>query len=322
MTDFVALISKDAFEKLAGKDPKPATWLKLDRYDSKHAALEGLATKGNRLFLLTVRGDAPWLVKVLMLCKRDPQGWKGMGLGVTLDLSPVRHLLELTRDAPKGKLAMSLQTPRALSEHDSMLLMHLHNESDGKYTRGNKPYVAALPKWLLADAANAGAPEKAEKAKKPAKKSPAKPAKAAPMPVALVDAALALIEENSISAEDADGWLDEPKRQYGLRGEFTESVQSVIDGVLGGVERKELLRMLGAELAPFVDGPSLSRVLAHEKEGGLEAIADQFALRAVDDLCRALLALAVDQPERVPATCAGFVDGLGKFVPKAKQLLG
>ena len=72
MTDFVALISKDAFEKLAGKDPKPATWLKLDRYDSKHAALEGLATKGNRLFLLTVRGDAPWLVKVLMLCKREP----------------------------------------------------------------------------------------------------------------------------------------------------------------------------------------------------------------------------------------------------------
>lgn len=50
-------------------------------------------------------------------------------------------------------------------------------------------------------------------------------------------------------------------------------------------------------------------------------LVDPFAIRAVDDLARALLALALGRPEAVPATCAGTAHLLGPWVARAKAAL-
>jgi hypothetical protein len=50
-------------------------------------------------------------------------------------------------------------------------------------------------------------------------------------------------------------------------------------------------------------------------------LVDHFAIRAMDDLARALLALTLNRPDDVPATCASYRALLEKNLPKAKKIL-
>ncbi len=335
MSDAIAIISRPIFEKLAGKAPACGVeLLDLRRYDSTAKGLDTLAEPESKLFLVTVRPDgALWLVQLLVACKKDAKGWSGIRDGAVIDLGPVRHLLRIAKDVPAAKLAMSLQTPRALGKHDSTLLYFIATEGLNK-ARSGKPYVAKLPKWLLEDAAKAADvadakamdKPKGKATEKPKAKAPEKPkgkataaekAKATAVLGSLINAAISVIEEASPDRDEAVSLLREPKRQYGLRGELTESVQTV----LGGMDTKELVKTLGAELAPFVDGPSLAVALRYVKNGDVGDIVQEFAVRAVDDLARALLALALGRPEAMPPTCVGYKDVLARSVGKAKALL-
>ena len=309
MGDAIAIISKPVFEKLAGGEPKLGAEYWIERYDSTHKGLDTLAD-GGALYLVTVRpGDVLWLVQSLRVLTKDDKGWKPVSNHcATVDLTPVKHLLDITRYVEPGKLAMSLQTPRALTPHDARLLVHAANEAHTKYTR-KKVFNVTFPKWLLEDAAKAGAPPAPPKPAKPAKPAPPKPAKKKPQAMSLseilVEGALAQIEEVAGTAKPAK-LLAEPKRKKGLRGNFTETVQSVF----GGSELGEARRLLSKELAPFVDGPALGLALAEVGDDVPSDLVDQFAIKAIDDLARALVALALDRPGDVPATCIGFRDEL------------
>ena len=143
----------------------------------------------------------------------------------------------------------------------------------------------------------------------------------------LIEGAMAQIEEvASEVVSDPDEMLSAPKHQpsYGLRGRYTESVQSIL---AGGIDAQEARRLLASDLAPFVDGPSLAMVLRYlavqkTKPDDLSPeIADAFAVRAVDDLARALVALALDRRGDVPATCEALVPVLEEHVPSVEGLL-
>lgn len=315
MADALAIISRAEFEKIAGKDPKLGVAHTISRYDSTHKALDTLAS-GGALYLVTVRpGDELWLVGAMRVLEKTKTGWTAVSnRAATADLTAVKHLLEVTANAPPGKLAMSLQTPRVLSPHDARLLTHVESESADKASR-KKPYTVKFPKWLLEHAAEQGSPPKPEKAARSAK--PAKPRGKTSLSEILVEGALAQLEE-VLGDGKPEKLLAEPKRTKGLRGAFTQTVQSVF----GGPEPDEARRLLREELAPFVDGPALALALATIGDDVHGDLVDQFAIRAIDDLARALLALALDRPDDVPATCAPYRDELAERADSVKALLG
>jgi hypothetical protein len=326
MAGALAIISKAVFEKLAGKQPKPGEVLRqLQRYDSRHAALEVLAEPGGELFLVTVRPDeALWLVAVLPGPKRDKRGWASWINNMPMtDISVLRPLLLVTAGAQPGKLAMSLQTPRVLSAHDEMFLRHVKVDAESAAVR-NKPFTVKFPKWLLADAKASLEPAPQKKLKPlPPAKNPA-PAKkkskkdAATLPELIVECALAQIEEEIGGLQDDPApYLKAPKWKGSLRGAFTESVQGVFAGAL---EPKEARRMLAKELAPFVDGPSMKIAKAAAK-GDFEELVDQFAIRAIDELARGLVALALQRPDFVPACCAPYANAMEGYVEQVQELL-
>jgi hypothetical protein len=102
--------------------------------------------------------------------------------------------------------------------------------------------------------------------------------------------------------------LGEAKPKNGLRGRFTETVQSIF----GGNEPAELRRLLREELAPFVDGPALSLALTQVKDDVYGDLVDQFAI----------LALALDRPTDVPATCMPLEKALKSYVEQTREILG
>jgi hypothetical protein len=315
MADVLAIISKAQFEKLAGKGAQPGALLSTRRYDSLHKALEPLEGGGS-LFLVTVRppNDALWLVAVLEAVKRDGKGWTSAGNSVAMtDISDLKAKIRFASgtgmSAKAGALGMSLQTPRELAPGDVKLLR------------------AKLPKGAAAKSA----------AKKPTAATPAPKAAAAKGPAgaaqimdagqALMDGAIAQLGEVIDDAkDDPNAYLRAPKWKpsYVLRGLFTESVQSIYSGA---IDAKEACRMLGEELAPFVDGAALAMVLRACADEVKDAddlygeIVDHFAIRAVDDLARGLLALALDRPNEVPATCARYRSLLERNLPQARELL-
>ena len=90
--------------------------------------------------------------------------------------------------------------------------------------------------------------------------------------------------------------------------------------------------MMDEELATFVDGRALAMALRYVMRGGPKkvfadpdgffgALLDEFAIRAMDDMARAMLALALDRPGDVPATCAKLVPMLASRVDAVKELL-
>jgi hypothetical protein len=126
----LAVVSKAVFEKDARSGGKVFgvgdVW-PTALYASQSPHLDVLAAGGS-LFLVTVRpDDVLWLVGILESPKKSEKGWRS-----TPNTAPVRDVSrQLSRlrfstgkgvSAERGKLGMSLQTPRQLTDADASLL--------------------------------------------------------------------------------------------------------------------------------------------------------------------------------------------------------
>lgn len=125
MTSMLAIVSKSVFAQQFGKNVEVGDVLPLDVYRSKSKAFGAL---DGDLYLVTVRpGDTLWLVGVL----RGPQQIE-TGFMAAKNTEPVTDVTGLVAsirfttgkgiNAAPGKLGMSLQTPRQLSDADVVLL--------------------------------------------------------------------------------------------------------------------------------------------------------------------------------------------------------
>ncbi len=124
----LAVVSKAVFEKQAPKGLALGGVWPLDRYVSKNPGLASLSD-GGALFLVTVRppDERLWLVAVLEGLSFDGEQWVGRAnVAKVVDVTPLLGKLVLATGkgitAEKGKLGMSLQTPRPLAEADVALL--------------------------------------------------------------------------------------------------------------------------------------------------------------------------------------------------------
>ncbi len=142
MPSILAVVSKKVFEVDARRDGKKLglgdVW-PTARYASAHAALRPLA-EGGHIFLMTVRppDEALWLVAVLESPKFDGEGWASKENTVPItDASSLRARIQFANGsgvtAEKGKLGMSLQTPRALSAETEALLLQLSGTAATTY---------------------------------------------------------------------------------------------------------------------------------------------------------------------------------------------
>jgi hypothetical protein len=134
MPSILAVVSKKVFEADARRDGKKLglgdVW-PTARYASAHAALRPLC-EGGDILLMTVRppDEALWLVAVLESPKFDGEGWAAKENAVPMtDATSLRAKIQFANGsgvtAEKGKLGMSLQTPRTLSAETEALLLQL-----------------------------------------------------------------------------------------------------------------------------------------------------------------------------------------------------
>lgn len=131
MPDVMAIVSKAIFEKTARNAKAGSLW-PTHVYRSANKQLEKLGKDG-RLFLVTVRpterkGEALWLVGVLENPRFDGEQWTAdRNQRPIVDISGLKDKLKFESGkglgGGKGSLAMSLQTPRALTRDDSNLLL-------------------------------------------------------------------------------------------------------------------------------------------------------------------------------------------------------
>lgn len=128
MSSVLAVVAKAVFEKQAPKNAQLGQIWATDAYLSHHAKLEPLDS-GGTLFLATVRppDERLWLVAVLESPAHGEDGWRAAANVVPI--ADITHLLPKLRfdsgkgnTAEPGKLGMSLQTPRGLTEADVALL--------------------------------------------------------------------------------------------------------------------------------------------------------------------------------------------------------
>lgn len=133
MGSVLAIVSKAVFEKALGFSPAVTkrgaslaghVLVGLDSYVTSHKAFDTLA-RGGSIFMVTVRppDEKVWLVAILDDPARNGTTWKAEpNVTVMTDITKVIRKLRFESGtgitAAKGKLAMSLQTPRALTEAD------------------------------------------------------------------------------------------------------------------------------------------------------------------------------------------------------------
>ncbi len=132
MASVFAVVSKKVFEseaRAAGKVLGLGGVWPTALYKSTHASLKPLAG-GGHLFLVTVRppNEALWLIALLRDVKGVPTGWTATAnstpiLDITKLKSKIRFATGTGITAEKGKLGMSLQTPRTLTDADVALLL-------------------------------------------------------------------------------------------------------------------------------------------------------------------------------------------------------
>lgn len=132
MASVFAVVSKKVFETDLRRGGKVlglgAVW-PTEKYASTHAALKPLKD-GGHLFLVTVRppDEALWLIAVLRDVTAAKDGWKAKPNTVPItDITSLKSKIRFATGAgitaAKGKLGMSLQTPRALTDADATLLL-------------------------------------------------------------------------------------------------------------------------------------------------------------------------------------------------------
>lgn len=128
MASVLAIYSKGVFEKKArGADGELlglGDVFPLELYTSTHRGLGPLAD-GGALYVVTVRppDESLWLVAVLESPVLGEDGWRAAPNRVPItDVTNLRNVLRFTSGKgitqAKGKLGMSLQTPRALTDED------------------------------------------------------------------------------------------------------------------------------------------------------------------------------------------------------------
>ncbi|MFT3698889.1 MAG: hypothetical protein QM831_37425 [Kofleriaceae bacterium] len=181
MGSVMCIVSKPIFEKAAGKEPELGTVLGMDKYVTTNKALNTLSDGGN-LYLVTVRKDeddneALWLVGVLVNPEFDGSEWSATASTVPLtDITSLRSKIKYVSgkgmSQAAGALAMSLQTPRELSEDDIALLDATYTEPEHEgegfpaapddeipATSGERRVGDALVHAIIDDPYNAGARE-------------------------------------------------------------------------------------------------------------------------------------------------------------------
>lgn len=131
MPDVMAIVSKAIFEKSVRNAGVGSLW-STHVYRSANKQLEKLGRDG-RLFLVTVRptakkGEALWLVGVLESPQFDGEQWTAARnqrpiANITGLIDKLKFESGKGLGGGKGSLAMSLQTPRALTSSDSALLL-------------------------------------------------------------------------------------------------------------------------------------------------------------------------------------------------------
>jgi uncharacterized protein (TIGR02996 family) len=136
MASVMAIVSKAVFDKMAPpKTVAVGQLIDTNRYVSKQKVFErelGEEGGGGALFLVTVRpeGERLWLVAILEAPEFDGEAWTAAKNAVRIvDITDVLGKLELASGegvgVKKGKLGMSLQTPRVLSDADVTMLRGL-----------------------------------------------------------------------------------------------------------------------------------------------------------------------------------------------------
>ncbi len=218
----MVVVSKAIFDKQAKGLAAGDTW-GTERYASTSPNLSPLGDGGS-LFMVTVRpGDALWLVAVLREPASDAEGW--LAPKNTTAIRDVTALLKKLKfstgkgvKADPGKLGMSLQTPRQLTDADVTLL------DLAAPAKAAPPVKAAKPAPPV-KAAKPAPPVKAAKAVKAAA------APAAPPPVANGETRLSM-------APAVARWLTVKQPRYAKSGKLF-GIKDQIDRVLGACDRCE-----------------------------------------------------------------------------------
>jgi hypothetical protein len=127
-----AVVSKKVFEsdaRIGGKVVGIGDVWPTEKYASTHASLKPLKD-GGHLFLVTVRppNEALWLIAVLKDVTSVKDGYKAKPNTVAVvDITSLKSKIKFATGsgitAAKGKLGMSLQTPRTLTDPDVALLL-------------------------------------------------------------------------------------------------------------------------------------------------------------------------------------------------------
>ena len=156
MASVLAIISKALFDKLVPDDPELGMVIDTDRYVSANKTFDGLEA-GDAIFLVTVRppNEKLWLVGVLEKPKHKAGAWISAANTVPLtDVTAAIKKLKLASGtglkAKKGKLGMSLQTPRALTAADDKLLRSMVPKASKKQPAAKKKKSSALDAYTSA----------------------------------------------------------------------------------------------------------------------------------------------------------------------------
>jgi hypothetical protein len=171
---------------------------------------------------------------------------------------------------------------RALDDRRGAILEYVAGAA-----RSARAYVADVPDRLLEDAP---APDRS-------KAKPPRPPRLPKLVGELGPACLAQI------ADVLDELRAKPDRFLARAGGFVKDVQSIYEGA---VDAKEARRLLRGELAPFA---------------GRDRDLDKVAKRAVDELCRGMVALALGRDADVPASCATLRAPLARYAVVVKAML-
>lgn len=181
MPSVMAIISKSVFEKEHrlpnGKIADPGNVLPIDRYLSSQKRLNGLL-EGGDLFLMSVRpGDVLWLVAILKGPTQQDSAW--VAEPNVAKIGDVSHLLNRLRfdtgkgiNAKPGRLGMSLQTPRTLTDEDAGMLQQASSGASPVLEVAPKPQVAPRPQAAPRPLAKAKPRTRISKADAPRRQSP------------------------------------------------------------------------------------------------------------------------------------------------------
>ena len=143
----LAIVSKSAFETAVASPVVGGLW-PVTTYASSNPGLEPLG-QGGDLYLVTVRpNDTLWLVAVLRSPKKGAKGWTAKA-----NTAPIRDATSIIKKLRfvngkgltfgAGKLGMSLQTPRKLTEADVAHFEVLLGTGSSK--KATKPTATSAP---------------------------------------------------------------------------------------------------------------------------------------------------------------------------------